>query len=205
MRSEPSSADESPGASVRHDITRMLLSWNDGDPQSREELMAAVYGELRKLASSYLRREGAAGMQATTLVHDAYLRLVHQRAVRWQNRAHFYGIAAQQMRRILVDRAREHLAQKRGAGVQKLSLDEALTLSEERSPELVALDDALESLAREDGQLARIIEQSYFAGMTHEEVAEVEGISVPTVTRKLRLAKTWLFREMSRGQAGDAG
>lgn len=186
------------------DVTRLLLDWGDGDPEAHEKLMAAVYDELRKLAASYLRREREQDMQATTLVHDAYLRLIQQKEVQWQNRAHFFGIAAQQMRRILVDRAREHLAKKRGSGARKLSLDEALTLSEERSPELVALDDALDALAREDEQLARVVEQSYFAGMTHEEVAEVEGISVPTVTRKLRLAKAWLFRELDRSQDGSS-
>jgi RNA polymerase sigma-70 factor (ECF subfamily) len=179
------------------DVTQLLLAWNDGDQAALEKLLPLVYDELRRLADSYLRRERAAHtLQATALVHEAYLRLVDQRRVRWQNRAHFFGIVAQLMRRILVDHARAHQAAKRGEGQVKLSLDEAINVSAERAAEVVALDEALTSLAELDEQQSRIVELRYFGGLSNQEIAEVLGISAPTVTRQWRLAKAWLYHEL---------
>jgi RNA polymerase sigma factor (TIGR02999 family) len=157
-----------------------------------------VYDELRSLASSYLRRESSGHtLETGALVHEAFLRLVDQERVQWQNRAQFFGIAAQMMRRILVDHARSHLYLKRGGGERKLSLDEALTLSAERAPELVALDEALQDLDTIAPQAARIVELRFFAGLTSEEIAHVLGVSVPTVTRGWRMARAWLYRHLS--------
>jgi RNA polymerase sigma factor (TIGR02999 family) len=184
------------------DVTRLLVAWSAGDERAQAELMAAVYRELRRLAAAYLRRERADHtLETSALVHEAFLRLVAQRRVSWQGRAHFFGIAAQMMRRVLADHARRHLYAKRGNGVRKASLDEALTLSVERAPELVALDDALTLLARLDPQKARIVELRFFAGLTSEEIARILGISVPTVTRGWRMARAWLYHHLSAGHA----
>jgi RNA polymerase sigma factor (TIGR02999 family) len=164
-----------------------------------EELLPLVYAELRRLAAGYLRRERVGHtLQPTALVHEAYLRMVDQTQVRWQNRAHFFGVAAQMMRRILVDHARSQHAEKRGGDVQKLSLDENIDVSGTRAAELVALDEALERLAEIDPQKSRVVELRFFGGLSVEETAEVLGVSAPTVKRHWRLAKAWLFGQVQK-------
>lgn len=187
------------------DVTRLLADWSKGDDQALEQLAPLVYDELRRLAGRYLRRERINHtLQSTALVHEAYLRLIDQSRVQWQNRAHFFGVAAQMIRRILVDHARSHQAAKRGSGVARLTLDEALDASAPRDLDLVALDDALETLARLDPQQSRIIELRYFAGMSIEETSEVLGVSPATVKREWASARAWLYRELSRTAAPPA-
>jgi RNA polymerase sigma factor (TIGR02999 family) len=187
--------------SQNHDVTGLLAAWSGGDAQALEALTPVVYDELRRIAGRYLRRERPGHtLQGTEIVHEAYLRLVNQR-VHWQNRAHFYGIAAQFIRRILVDHARNRQAQKRGAGGVKLSLDEAIATPERRDIDLVKLDDALSDLAKLDSQQARIVELRYFAGLSVEETAEVVGISPATVKRDWTTAKAWLYRALSANAA----
>lgn len=184
------------------DVTQLLHQWSEGNRAALDSLTPVVYDELRKLAGIYLRRErGDHTLQATAVVHEAYMRLVDQRSVRWQNRAHFFGIAAQMIRRILVDHARGVRAAKRGGGSVALSLDEAIGVSEKRDLELEALDDALEALAAVDAQQARIVELRFFTGLSIEETAEVLGVSESTVKRDWVSAKAWLFRELSRRHA----
>jgi len=170
----------------------------DGDRGVLDELLPLIYSELRKLASNYLRRERSGHtLQATALVHEAYLRLVDQNQVQWQNRAHFFGVAAQMMRRILVDHARAHDADKRGGEFQKLSLDENLEVSGgDQDLNLVALDDALNRLAELDPQKSKIVELRFFGGLSVEETAEVLNVSAPTVKRQWRMAKAWLYGQI---------
>jgi RNA polymerase sigma factor (TIGR02999 family) len=183
----------------QQDVTRLLVRLTDGDRGVLDELLPVVYGELRKLASSYLRRERVGHtLQPTALVHEAYMRLVDQTQVQWQNRAHFFGVAAQMMRRILVDHARAHEAEKRGGEFQKLSLDENIDVSGERDVNLVALDDALNLLADVDPQKSKIVELRFFGGLSVEETAEVLGVSAPTVKRQWRMAKAWLYGQVNR-------
>lgn len=180
------------------DVTQLLLAWGKGDQTAFEQLLPLVYGELRLIAERYLKRERAGHtLQATALVHEAYLKLVNQQQVEWQNRAHFYGIAAHAMRRILIDHARTRQADKRGSGETQLSLDENLTVADERHRELIALDDALTALAAFDPQKSRIVELRYFGGLSIEETAAVLDIGTATVIRQWRLAKAWLHNEMS--------
>ena len=181
------------------DVTGLLVNWSNGDQQALEELMPLVYGELRRLAKAYLRRERSDHtLQSTALVNEAFLRLVNQRNVQWKNRAHFFGIAAQLIRRILVDHARAHQADKRGAGAFKLSLDEAIGVPEKQDLDLVALDDALQKLSELDPQQGRIVELRFFAGLSIEETGEVLGVSPATVKREWSTARAWLYRELSR-------
>jgi RNA polymerase sigma factor (TIGR02999 family) len=183
----------------QHEITRLLADWSKGDGQALEKLTPLVYDELRRLAGRYLRRERPGHtLQSTALVHEAYLRLIGQSSVRWQNRAHFFGIAAGMIRRILVDYARARGAEKRGAAVEKLSLDDAVVLPSGRDLDLVALDDALEDLARMDARQARVVELRFFAGLTLEETAEVLQMSLATAKRDWVSAKAWLSRELLR-------
>ena len=180
------------------EVTQLLVAYNNGDHEALDRLLPLVYDELRSLADHYLRRERPDHtLQATALVHEAYLRLVDQN-VPWQNRAHFFGVAAQMMRRILVDHARQNLAAKRGSGGIKLPLDDAINLTEERATDLIALDDALTALAEFDPQKSRLVELRYFAGLSVEDTARVLGVSVPTVVRQWRAAKAWLFHEISQ-------
>ncbi len=180
-------------------ITLLLAKWSQGDRGAFEELAPVVYHELRKIARAYLRREKAAHtLQPTALVHEAYLKLVNQQGVNWQSRAHFFGIAAQAMRRILVDNARGHLREKRGGGVQAISLDDAVDVTGGRAAELVALDDALDALAQLDPQQSRIVELRFFAGLSIEETAAVLGVSRATVDRAWAVARAWLARELTR-------
>jgi RNA polymerase sigma-70 factor, ECF subfamily len=181
------------------DITRLLADWRQGDQDALERLTPLVYQELHKLAQSYLRRERPGHtLQPTALIHEAYLRLVHQNIAEYQNRTHFYGVAARLMRQILVEYARSQSAEKRGGGATRLALDEALDYSEEAAGELTALDDALTALAEFDPRKARVIELRYFGGLSVEETAEILDLSVPTVVRDQRMAQAWLHREMER-------
>jgi RNA polymerase sigma factor (TIGR02999 family) len=171
----------------------------DGDHDALDALLPLVYAELRRLAAGYLRRERHGHtLQPTALVHEAYLRMIDQTQVRWQNRAHFFGVAAQMMRRILVDHARAHEAEKRGGEFQKLSLDENIDVSGDRDVNLVALDDALNLLAEVDPQKSKIVELRFFGGLSVEETAEVLGVSAPTVKRQWRMAKAWLYGQVNR-------
>lgn len=186
--------DQSP-----HDVTRLLHDWSEGDAGAAERLMPLVYDELRKLARAYLRRERTDHtLQPTALVNEAYLKLVDQSRVNWQNRSHFYGIAAQMMRRVLVDHARSHAAGKRGGLRHKLSLDDANVPPEERAAELIALDEALQTLARLFPRKCQVIELRFFGGLSVEETASVLGISDKTVMREWQSAKLWLYRELDR-------
>jgi len=185
--------------SDQHDVTRLLKAWSGGDSKALDELFPIVYTEVRKLARSYLRRERPDHtLQPTALVNEAYMRLVDQRHVDWQNRAHFFGIAAQVMRRVLVDHARMRQADKRGSGDRPVVLDEALALVAERTPDVVALDDALRALAELDPRQAQIVELRFFGGLSIEEAAEVIGLSPATVKREWSAARAWLRRELER-------
>ena len=180
-------------------VSRLLRAWGSGNLQARDELVPVVYRELRRRASAYLRRERSDHtLQPTALVHEAYLKLIDQSRVNWQNRAHFFGVAAQIMRRLLVDHARKHNAEKRGQDFQKLSLDENIDRAVERSAELIALDDALKTLATFDAQKARMVELRYFGGLSIEETADVMGVTPTTIKRHWRFAKAWLHGEMQR-------
>jgi len=182
-------------------VTELLVGWSRGDRAALDDLLPVVYGELRSLAANYLHRERPDHtLQPTALVHEAYLRLIDQREVNWQNRAQFFGVAAQMMRRILVNHARDRHASKRGgkAADYKVSLDEAVSYFAERDVELVSLDDALGELEKLDSRQAEIVELRFFGGLSIEESAEVLGISSATVRREWMTAKMWLKREMSR-------
>ena len=183
-------------AQVTQAVTRLLVRWTEGDPAALENLLPLVYDELRRLARSYLQRERSGHtLQSTALVHEAYIRLVDQ-DVSWQSRAHFFGIAAQMMRRILVDHARGKNAAKRGDGACVVTLDEAIAGTGSRDVNILALDEALERLAKLDPQQSRIVELRFFAGLSIEETGEVLGISPATVKRDFAMAKAWLHREM---------
>ena len=179
-------------------ITELLIAWSDGGRAALDELLPLVYDELRGIASRYLRHEaGDHTLQPTALVHEAYFRLIDQRRVRWRNRAHFYGVAAQLMRRILVDHARAQRADKRGGGREHLPLIEEETPSAPYGVDVLALDEALTRLAAFDPQQGRVVELRYFGGLTIDEVAEVVGISAATVVREWTIAKAWLKAELS--------
>lgn len=185
--------------SSERDITQLLLDSSKGDKSALDQLMPAVYGELRRLAESYIQNERRDHtLQATALVHEAYLRLIDQRNVDWQNRAQFFGLAAKMMRRILVNHAEAHSAAKRGGPGQKLSLDEAISFFDEQQVDLLDLNEALSRLAVMDDKQSEIIELRFFAGLTIEEVADVLQISPATVKREWGMAKTWLLRELSK-------
>ena len=179
-------------------ITDLLVSYGRGDKESLDKLMPVVYDELRRQAARYLRREQPGHtLQTTALIHEAYVRLVDQRIVQWQNRAHFFGIAAQMMRRILVDHARTKKRAKRGGSDIKVSLDDATVAVKGQDLDVVAIDEALSRLAKIDEQQSRVVELRFFSGLTVEETAEVMGISPATVKRDWSMAKAWLHRELS--------
>jgi RNA polymerase sigma factor (TIGR02999 family) len=183
------------------EVTRLLAAWSDGDRSALDKLIPLVERELHQLAHRYLIRERPDHtLQTTALVHEAYMRLVEQRRARFENRTHFFAIAARIMRRILVNHARDRAAEKRGGGVRKVSLDDAAVLSDERAEELVALDEALDTLAELDGRKARVVELRYFGGLTVEETAEVLGVHPNTVTRDWGQAKAFLHRELFKDQ-----
>ena len=179
------------------EVTALLLDWSEGDRDALDRLLPVVYSELRRIAGGYLRRERRDHtLQATALVHEVYVRVIDQRQVRWQNRAHFLAIASQLMRRILVDHARRRHASKRGGPHVTLSLDEMVDVPGAGDVDMVAFDDALERLARVDPRQSRIIELRCFGGLTAEETAAIVGVSAPTVRREWALGKAWLYREL---------
>ncbi|MCI0389298.1 MAG: sigma-70 family RNA polymerase sigma factor [Acidobacteria bacterium] len=187
------------------EISQLLVAWGNGDREALDQLMPLVYDELRRLAHRYLGRERAGHtLQTTALVNEAYLKLVNEREMRWQNRAHFFAVAAQLMRMILVDYARRRNYAKRGGGAQRVSFDEALAVSEERGAELIALDEALKTLAEIDERKSQVAELRFFGGLSVEETAEVLKVAPVTVMREWRLAKAWLHRELSRDESDDA-
>ena len=180
-------------------VTQLLVQWQQGDAKAIDRLMPLVYAELRAIAGRYLARESPGHtLQSTALVHEAYLRLVDQRRVQWQNRAHFFGISAQMMRRIMVDHARRAHRDKRGGTTPKLSLDAAMaTEAPATEVDLIALDDALTALAAIDSRAAQIVELRFFSGLTVEEAAAVLAVSPGTVKRDWTTARAWLYRELS--------
>jgi RNA polymerase sigma factor (TIGR02999 family) len=193
-------ADDPPG----HDVTELLRRWSEGDSRAMESLMPLVYAELRGLAGHYLKGERPGHtLQPTALVHEAYLRMVGQRKVVWQNRSHFFGIAAQMMRRVLVDHARRRKAGKRDAGTVRIDFAGPGAAEEviDRDAELLALDGALAGLEKLDPRQARIVELRYFGGLSVEETAEVAGISTATVKREFRTARAWLRQVLDAGGA----
>lgn len=181
-------------------VTALLKDWGDGDPQAFEELLPLVYNELRRRAAAYLRRERPNHtLQATALVNEAYLRLIDQRLVGWKNRGHFFAIAAQAMRRILVDHAKARHRNKRGGSAEDLPLEEALIGPDSNySIDIIALDEAMSRLTEMDAQQAKLVELRYFVGLSLEEAADVLNISRSTATREWTIAKAWLFRELTR-------
>jgi RNA polymerase sigma-70 factor (ECF subfamily) len=190
----------------REDVTVLLAKLTKGNKTAASKLIPMVYDELRRLAGGYMRRERSDHtLQATALVHEAYLKLVEQRSVDWQSRAHFFGIAAQVMRRILVDHARGHLRDKRGGGQREVPLDEALVFAPEQSLELVKMDEALERLTKLDPRQGKIVELRFFGGLTVEETAEMLGISPKTVKRDWRMAKAWLHGELKTSHGDTTG
>lgn len=188
----------------RANPTALLLAWNRGEPNALDALLPLVYEELRRLAGHYMKRERVGHtLQATALVNEAYLRLIEVQQVRWQNRAHFFAMAARLMRRILVDAARSRGYHKRGGGASMLSLDEALVVSTEPGQDLVALDEALTALAALDPRKSQVVEMRFFGGLSLEETAEALHVSRDTVKRDWKMAKLWLLREL-RGERDDA-
>jgi RNA polymerase sigma factor (TIGR02999 family) len=188
------------------DVTQLLAKWSGGDQAALEQLLPLVYGELRRLAAAYLRRERSNHtLQSTALVHEAFMRLVNQQDVQWKNRAHFFAIAAQMIRRILVDYARSQHAEKRGSGAVKLALDEAMAVPQAGADiDLLGLNDALDRLAEMDERQGRIVELRFFAGLSIEETAEVMNLSPASIKREWQTARAWLFREMTRNTQYDA-
>lgn len=181
------------------DISLVLKAWSGGDREAADKLMPLVYDELRKVAAQYLRKERPDHtLQPTALVNEAYLKLVDITYVDWQDRAHFFAVASQVMRHILVDYARAKATDKRGGDVQRLALDEAISFSKEQDIDLLALDDALKQLAAFDEQQSRIVEMRFFGGLSVEETAVVLGISPATVKREWALAKAWLYRKIAK-------
>ncbi len=180
------------------DVTALLLKWTQGDEAALEQLMPLVYEELRRMARQCLRRERTGHtMQTTTLVHEAYLRLVDAGRVPWQDRGHFFAIAARLMRRVLVDDARKRNYQKRGAGLTRISLDEAMVLTPERDAEVIALDEALDRLTQFAPRKCEVVELRFFAGLSVEETAAALRVSTDTVKREWRTAKLWLLHELT--------
>ena len=184
-------------------VTQLLQDWSKGNQQALEELLPLIYNELRHLAHNFLYRERPGHtLQTTALVHEAYLKLIDQKDARWQNRSHFFAIAAQAMRRILIDSARRNAAMKRGGPQEKLSLDEAPDISLEPNTRLLALDEALNALAEIDPEQSRIVELRYFGGLTIEETAEVMKSSPATIKREWAMARAWLHQALTNDSAG---
>ena len=180
-------------------VTQLLIDWSNGDQSAFDKLMPLIDEELRRLAHHYMSRERAGHtLQTTALVNEAFVKLVNRKNLQWQNRAHFFGLAAQVMRTILVDHARSHASAKRGGGARNLELDEALLVSQQRASEVVALDEALNQLALIDARQSRIVELRFFGGLTVEEAAEVLHVSPVTIKREWSTAKAWLYRELAK-------
>ena len=192
---------EQPASSPTSRVSVLLRAWSDGDQTALEKLTPIVYDELHVLARRYMRRERPGhSLQTTALVNEAYMRLVDYKRMQWQDRSHFFAVSAQVMRRILVEHARRHNL-KRGGGVQHISLDEAAMVGGNADYDLVALDDAMNSLARIDPRKVRVVEMRFFGGLGVEEIAEVLKVSSITVKRDWRAAKAWLYRELAAGTA----
>jgi len=190
------------GEPAKRDVTQLLSRWTRGDRDALDALVPVVYGELRRMAARYLRRERPEHtLQPTALVHEAFLKLIDQREVRWQNRAHFFGVSAQLMRRILVDHARERAAGKRGGGRSHVPFEDVLAIGASNQIDIITVDDALHRLAAIDPDQVRLVELRFFAGLTIDETAEVLGWSSGSVKREWTVAKAWLQRELS-GAAG---
>ena len=188
----------SEGETSQTEATNLLIGYSRGARDGLDELFPVVYDELKRLARNYLNRERAGHtLQPTALVHEAYMRLIDQRAVDWQNRAQFFGIAARMMRRILINHAETRAAEKRGGDVTKVGLDAASSFFEKQELDVLALDDSLSRLALIDADQAKIVELKFFGGMTNEEAAEVTGVSLATVKREWSMAKAWLLRDLS--------
>jgi RNA polymerase sigma factor (TIGR02999 family) len=182
-----------PMTSSSNSVSQLLIAWSQGDEAALQQLTPLVYDELHRLARRYMRRESPGHtLQTSALVNEAYLRLIDQRNVSWQNRSHFFGIASQLMRRILVDHARSHARQKRGGNAQRLSLNTTAVSTKERVVDLVAIDEALTKLAELDSQKSRIVEMKFFGGLTNDEVAECLNVSSRTIEREWRKSKAWL-------------
>jgi RNA polymerase sigma factor (TIGR02999 family) len=186
-------------------VTQLLIDCSNGSQDAFKQLFPLVYEELRRLAHRYMTQERPGHtLQTTAVVHEAYLRLIDQKHVQWQNRAHFFAIASQMMRRILITHAQSHAYAKRGGGALKVSLDEAAVLSPERASDLIALDEALKGLTAIDLRRSQVVELRFFGGLSNEEIAEVLNISTNTVTRDWNVAKAWLHREMSKEQEDES-
>jgi len=182
------------------DVTKLLLAWSEGDSSALDQLTPVVYRELHRLARHYIEQERPGHtLQTTALVHEAYLRLVDVNRMQWNNRAHFFAVSAQMMRRILVEFARRRHREKRGGDATRLSLDEGFTVSVERGPDLLALDDALRTMATMDPRMSQVVELRFFGGLSVEETSEVLKISPETVMRDWKSAKVWLLRELGAG------
>ncbi len=187
-----------------HEVTQLLMAWNDGDQSALERLIPLVHAELHRIARRYMRNERAGHtLQTSALINEAYLRLIDAQQVRWQNRAHFFGIAAQLMRRVLVDFARSRSYKKRGGGALQVSLDETMVITKERGEDLVALDEALSALSELDERKGRVVEMRFFGGLSEKEIAEALTVSPETVRRDWRLAKSWLRRRLSETPNGQ--
>jgi RNA polymerase sigma-70 factor, ECF subfamily len=188
--------------SSTHSVTQLLEQWNHGDREALEKLMPLIYGELKKMARRYMRQQNPDHtLQTTALIHEAYLRMVKQKEKHFENRAHFLGIAAQAMRHILVDYARERHTAKRGGGARPISLEEAALVTQERAAEVIALDDALKELEELSKRQSRVVELRYFGGLSVKETAAVLEVSPDTVMRDWTMAKTWLHRALSPASA----
>ncbi len=185
-------------ATAPNDVTKLLADWSGGDGAALEQLMPLVYEELHRMAKRYMNSQPSGHtLQTTALIHEAYLKLADNPEKQWENRAHFFAVAAQAMRHILVDHARSRRSEKRGGETQMISLEEAAIISNERVEEVIALDEALKSLEKQDARKGRVVELRYFGGLSVEETAEILKISPETVMRDWRFAKTWLLRELS--------
>jgi RNA polymerase sigma factor (TIGR02999 family) len=190
------------GGERQHEVTQILQDWSSGDQEAAARLMPLVYDELRRQARLFLSKErGSHTLQPTALVNEAYLRLIDQTRVNWQNRAHFYGIAASMMRRVLIDHARAHATEKRGGATVHLSLDDVQVPVEQRAASLVALDEALDKLAEFDERKCKVVEMRFFAGLQDEEIAQVLGVTTRTVLRDWKKARLLLYRELSQNQS----
>jgi RNA polymerase sigma factor (TIGR02999 family) len=187
-----------------HEVTQLLMAWNDGDQSALERLIPLVHAELHRIARRYMRNERAGHtLQTSALINEAYLRLIDAQQVHWQNRVHFFGIAAQLMRRVLVDFARSRGYKKRGGGALQVSLDETMVITRERGEDLVALDEALSALSELDERKGRVVEMRFFGGLSEKEIAEALTVSPETVRRDWRLAKSWLRRRLSETPNGQ--
>ena len=188
-------------APPQHEVTELLLAWGNGDGAAVDKLMPLVYAELHRLARRYMRSEQTGQtLQTTALVNEAYLRLIEQKRVSWQNRAHFFAISAQMMRRILVSMARARHAERRGGAIRPVPILEGLVFTPARASELVELDEALTALEQLDSRQSRVVEMRFFAGLSVEETAEALGVSVETVMRDWKRARAWLYAELTRAR-----